>query len=536
MDVALPTGILADRPETAGSHVCQWQSLVVQMAKSLAQAEAKAAELQVQVTQKDQAIETLKRQFSESKSEKMPRPDKALRKRGDIAAPTPEEIRKRRADGQKWKDELPVQDVVHVLPEATALCGLCGTLPDHPMPPEISYSIELVPARVVRHRHVRQQASCECGSCVVTAPPPPRVGDKVQYGPRLAASLITAKCLDAVAIERYAKQLARMGVPVSPNTLFDLFHRAAEMLVKLYDLMVAEVRQSEIVHADETRIQALDNSGPIPRTPEQAKAFAHTRRAWIWVFIAGSTVVYKYSPSRSGETPVQVLGSSTGTLVVDAYTGYNKVTTPAGRDRSGCNSHNRRGYFDALKSAPEMARGLELVLDLYRVEHDAKDLGVSGTAEHATMRRTRCPPIFAQLKEWCTEQQAAQLPESKAGKAVGYTLNQWDALTRYVGNPKIPIDNNISERMLRIIARGRATYLFVGNDKCGQNLAMLMSLVHTAEAHGHNPEAYLADVLARILDHRVNRLAELLPRNWQDPAEPPPPPSPPLDSAAELTA
>jgi transposase len=534
MDVASPFPPPPDLPAMAGSHVCQWQSLVVQMAQSLARAEAKATELQVQVSEKDQTIEALKRQFSESKGEKMPQPEKALRKRGDIAAPTPEEIRKRRADGQKWKDELPVEDVVHVLPQALPVCDLCGTLPDHALPSEISYSIELAPARLVRQRHVRQQARCECGSCVVTAPPPPRVGDKVQYGPRLAASLITAKCLDAVAIERYAKQLARMGVPVSPNTLFDLFHRAAEMLVKLYALMLAEVQQSDIVHADETRIQALANSGPIPRTPEQAKAFAHTRRAWIWVFIAGSTVVYKYSPSRSGETPVEVLGGSKGTLVVDAYTGYNKVTTPAGRDRCGCNSHNRRGYFDALKSAPEMGRGLELVLDLYRVEHDAKALGVSGTAEHATMRRTRCPPIFAQLKEWCTEQQAAQLPESKSGKAVAYTLNQWDALTRYVGNPKIPIDNNISERMLRIIAQGRATYLFVGNDKCGQNLAMLMSYVHSAVAHGHNPEAYLADVLARILDHPVNRLAELLPRNWQDPSKLPP--SPPLVTAAELTA
>jgi hypothetical protein len=93
---------------------------------------------------------------------------------------------------------------------------------------------------------------------------------------------------------------------------------------------------------------------------------------------------------------------------------------------------------------------------------------------------------------------------------------------------------NISERMLRIIAQGRATYLFVGNDKCGQNLAMLMSYVHSAVAHGHNPEAYLADVLARILDHPVNRLAELLPRNWQDPSKLPP--SPPLVTAAELTA
>jgi transposase len=305
------------------------------------------------------------------------------------------------------------------------------------------------------------------------------------------------------------------------------------MVEKLYQLLLAEVQQSDIVYADETRIQALDNSGPIARTPEQAKALVHTRRAWIWVFISESTVVYKYSPSRSGDTPVEVLGKSTGSLVVDAYTGYNKVTTPAGRDRCGCNAHNRRGYFDALKSAPEMARGLELVLDLYRVEHDAKTLGVSGTAEHAAMRRTRCPPIFAQLKDWCTEQQALQLPESKAGKAVAYTLNQWDALTRYVGNPKIPIDNNISERMLRTIARGRATYLFVGNDESGQNLAKLMSLVHTAEANGHNPEAYLADVLGRILDHRVNRLAELLPRHWQDPAKLPP--SPPLDTAAELT-
>lgn len=534
MDVALPTGKLADRPETAGGHVCQWQSLVVEMAKSLARSESKAAELQVQVAEKDQTIESLKRQFSESKSEKMPRPEKALRKRGDIAAPTPEEIRKRRADGQQWKDELPTEDVVHVLPEGTPACELCGTVPDHPIPPEISYSVELAPARLVRHRHVRQQARCECGTCIVTAPPPPRVGDKGHYGPRLAASLITAKCLDAVAIERYAKQLARMGVPVSPNTLFDLFHRAAKLVERLYKLLLADVQQSDIVYADETRIQALDNSGPIARTAEQAKALAHTRRAWIWVFISESTVVYKYSPSRSGDTPVEVLGKSTGTLVVDAYTGYNKVTTPAGRDRCGCNSHNRRGYFDALKSAPEMAYGLDLVLDLYRVEHDAKALGVSGTAEHATMRRTRCPPIFAQLKAWCIEQQAVQLPESKAGKAVAYTLNQWDALTRYIGNPKIPIDNNISERMLRIIARGRATYLFVGNDKCGQNLAILMSFVHTAEANGHNPEAYLADVLTRILDHPVNRLAELLPHNWQDPAKLPPPS--PLDTAVDLAA
>ncbi len=129
---------------------------------------------------------------------------------------------------------------------------------------------------------------------------------------------------------------------------------------------------------------------------------------------------------------------------------------------------------------------------------------------------------------WLLEQQEVQLPESKAGKAVAYMVNQWPHLTRFVGNPKLPIDNNLSERMLRVVARGRATYLFVGNDKCGQNLAMLMSLVHTAYACGHNPEDYMADVLQRMLDHPVNRLSELLPQNWR-------PPSAQAGEAAEAT-
>lgn len=505
------------------------------MAKALAESETKAAALEAQVAEQAEAIAAYKQRLFGNKSEKMPTPGKALRKRGDTAKPTPEQIRQRRAEGQAWKSTLLTEEIVHLLPENPRVCDLCGTVPDHPMPNEVSYSIELVPARVVRHKHVRQQARCECGSCIVSAPPPPRVGDKAHYGPRLAASLIVAKSLDAVAIERYAKQLARMGVPISANSLADLFHRAAEMVPLLYALLVEDVRSSDIVHADETRQQALDNLGPKPRTPEQAKAFAHTRRAWVWVFIAGTTVVYMYSPSRSGETPAQVLGSSTGTLVVDAYTGYNKVTTPTGRDRAGCMAHARREQFDALPTAPEMQHGLDLILDLYKVEHDAKAKGVGGTAEHGEMRRLRSQPILDKLHAWLIEQQTAQLPRSKAGQAVAYALNQWQSLCRFAGNPKIPIDNNLSERMLRVVGRGRATYTFVGNDKCGQNLAMLMSLVHTAVACGHNPEHYMADVLVRILDHPVSRLAELLPRNWRDPAEPHPAGQDPA-SAAEPVA
>jgi transposase len=179
-----------------------------------------------------------------------------------------------------------------------------------------------------------------------------------------------------------------------------------------------------------------------------------------------------------------------------------------------------------------MQRGLDLILDLYRVEHDAKALGVGGTAAHAAMRRERSQPVLDALHAWLLEQKALQLPSSKAGAAIAYMLNQWAALTRLLANPKIPIDNNISERMLRVVARGRATYLFVGNDHCGQNLAILMTLVHTALACGHNPEHYLADVLVRIDDHPMRRVEELLPHNWKDPALRVQPPSAGTDPPA----
>ena len=452
------------------------------------------------IAHQQEEIDALKRRLFGHKSEKMPRPDDDLRKRGDILPPDPEKLKQKRADGRKWKEELLTIDMPLPLPTDLPTCELCHTQPHHKMPDKVSFTIEMVPARIVRHRHIQPQMRCECGSCIVCAPPPPRVGEKVQYGPRLAANLIVGKCMDATAIERFAKQLRRMGVPISASTLFDLFHGAARLLVRLYDLLLAQVRTHELVLADETRIEVQEK----PKT----------RRAWMWVFLAGDIVVYVFSPSRSGQTPVDVLGASPGTLVVDAYTGYNQVTKPDGRERGGCLAHARRGLFDSKPNVPEMQTGLDLILDVYKVEHEAKAAGIVGTHAHAELRRTKSKPAMEKLHAWLTVQAAALLPESKAGKAVGYMLNQWQHLCVFLGSPKVPVDNNASERALRIVARGRASYLFVGNDDCGKNLAMLMTLVHTAAACGKNPEHYLADVLVRILDHPGGQLEQLLPNNW----------------------
>ena len=204
-------------------------------------------------------------------------------------------------------------------------------------------------------------------------------------------------------------------------------------------------------------------------------------------------IAYVFSRSRSGDTPVEVLGETKGKLVADAYSGYNKVTTPSGRERAGCLAHLRRRFFDAQSAAPDAAkRAMDFILDVYRVERAALDADLLGTPEHLEMRQTK------------------------------NALGNWDALTLFLTDAHLPIDNNASERALRVAALGRKNFLFVGTDEAGENLAGLYSLIGTCEVNGVNPVAYLADVLLRVQTHPASRIDELLPHNWA-PLRPEPP-------------
>jgi transposase len=261
---------------------------------------------------------------------------------------------------------------------------------------------------------------------------------------------------------------------------------------------------NEYVNADETSI----------RVQERGK----TRRAYIWTFIAEQMVVYKYSPDRSGETPKEVLGDSTGTLQVDGYSGYNYVTTPERRTRAGCLAHARRYFYNAMKTAPEEARyGLDRILDLYEVEYDAAEQNILGTDRHLAIRRVKSSRIMKKWHQWLEEQKPFHPPKSPISKAIKYTLNNWEALTLFLGDAKIRLDNNLSEQQLRIIALGRKNYLFIGHDLAGQNLAILQSLINTCEFNGVNPQDYLADVLMRTQIHPNSGIDELLPWNWKPP-------------------
>jgi transposase len=194
------------------------------------------------------------------------------------------------------------------------------------------------------------------------------------------------------------------------------------------------------------------------------------------------------------------------------------VTLPGGRERAGCLAHLRRRFFDAQSTAPEAAkRAMGFILDVYRVERAVLDADLLGTREHLEMRQTKSKAAMDEFRAWLLTEQPRHPPRGPMGEAITYALGNWDALTLFLTDPRLPIDNNASERALRVAALGRKNFLFVGTDEAGENLAGLYSLIATCEVNGLNPVSYLADVLLRVQTHPAGRIDDLLPHNWAPP-------------------
>ena len=279
-----------------------------------------------------------------------------------------------------------------------------------------------------------------------------------------------------------------------------LIHRGAAELAPLHKAALALVPAAPDVHADETSTRQQDLE----------------RRSFIWSFVTPELVVYSYAPSRSGETPKKVLGTSTGRLVVDQHTGYNAVTKPGGRVRAGCMAHARRKIYEQREHS-ETKEALELIADIYRVEREAKDAGILGTEAHLVLRRERSRPLFARLLRWGRRHRGSFEPRSGMGKAIGYLLRHFRALGCFLRYATIPPDNNVAEASLRRVALGRSNYLFFGNEEAGKNFAVLYTLVASCEKNDVNAIAYLTDVLTRVHSHPASRIEELLPHRWKPP-------------------
>ena len=451
-------------------------------------------------------IDGLARLVRGSKPERMPSIESEIKKkRNETEEEKQERLRKARETRQKNKDKkklLETEEVKHDIPEAELKCKHCGDTEFEVLGEgQVSYEYEFFPARLIQKKHVREKRMCHCRKTILTAPAATRVGESCHHGPELHAHVVVSKCLDSIPLNRMQSQFSRLDIHLPKSTLCDMFHRTAEQLEPIYRRQMELIAQAELLNADETRIQV------------QAKK--KTRTAWIWTFISATMIGFVFSFSRSGQTPRKVLAGTTGQLQVDAYTGYNQVCLPEGRERLGCWAHARRKFFDALPTAPEAEKALKLILELYEVEYEAAKNGELGSERHQAMRTLSSQHTLDTFHKWLLQQKKDGLPKSPLGQAVTYTLNQWDTLIRFVDDVRISLDNNIAERALRTIAVGRKNFLFVGNDQAGQNLAILQSLVSTCVANQVNPQSYIADVLLRIQTHPMNRIDELLPMNWK---------------------
>jgi transposase len=283
----------------------------------------------------------------------------------------------------------------------------------------------------------------------------------------------------------------------------DLFHRAAEVLKPIYELLIALVTAHPYVNADETKLRIAE--------PNQA------RDGWIWTLLCEGIAAYVFSETRSSETANHLLAGTRGHLIVDGYSGYNSVVGDDGRTRVGCWAHLRRYFYEALFTAPEARELLDMIVALYRVEHDAAMNGILGTPAHGLLREEVSAPIVTKIEVWVDAREGTVRPKSPLGQALTYATKQRKTMQVFLTDPKLPLDNNASERALRIIATGRKNFLFVGHEEAGQNLAILQTLCSTCLLHGIDPYDYLKDVLVRTAYHPQRRIAELLPMNWHPP-------------------
>jgi len=478
-------------------HRCEWRT----RAEAL---ESEIAALKESLGGIQHEMETMKRRLLGPKSEKLPPIIKELRQGTPVDRKA---VQMKRRARQEVKAELPQETVRYEVPEAKRHCPKCGSNELRPLGEgKVTVVYDYRPAHFVRRREVRETLTCPCGEWIITAEGPTHWQEKSRYSAGFVAHVITAKCADANPLYRLEKGFLRQGVPMSRSTMTDIFHSAARLLQPLSGRLLALVREAPVVHADETSLKV--------------QAEGKCRTGFIWNFRTRwprPLIAYRFAPSRSGETPKEILGGTTGVLVVDGYTGYNAVTDVDGRSRAGCHAHVRRYFFDALPTAPEAQQALDLIRELYRVEHVAFEAGIVGTPQHLALRMERSAPVRAELKAWLDQARRQHPPKSPLGVAIRYTFNQWTALGRFLDDARIPLDNNIAEEALRRTALGRKNFLFVGHDEAGENLAGLYSLVATCEANGVNPLAYLADVLVRIHEHPSSRIDELLPHNWHGP-------------------
>jgi transposase len=431
---------------------------------------------------------------------------------------------RKRPARQPFPDHLPRERVVEPGP-TTCLC--CGSARLRKLGEDITETLEVIPRRWKVIQHVREKFTCRDCEKISQAPAPFHVIARGWAGPSLLAMILFEKYGQHQPINRQAERYAREGVPLSLSTLADQVGACCAVLAPLLRRVEAHVFAAERLHGDDTIVPVL------------AKGKTDTGRCWVYVRddrpFGGRdppAAMFYYSRDRAGEHPQAHLADYAGIFQADAFGGYNKLyeasRKPAPIVEAACWVHARRPFFimaDIAANARRKAEGktpgvisplaLEAVRRIDALFEIERSINGQSAERRRAVRQEMSAPLVADLESWLREQRAKLSRGNDLARAMDYLLKRWPAFTRFLDDGRICLSNNAAERALRGIALGRKSWLFAGSDRGGQRAAALYSLIVTAKLNEVDPQAWLADVLARIAGHPAHRIDELLPWNWR---------------------
>jgi transposase len=416
-----------------------------------------------------------------------------------------------------------------VVPGSTS-CSCCGGSRLVKLGEDITETIESVPRTWKVIQTVREKFSCRDCETIDQAPAPFHAAPRGFAGPSLLAMILFEKYGQHQPLNRQSERYAREGIELSVSTLADQVGACTFALAPLTQRLEAYVFAAERLHGDDTTVPVL------------AKGQTVTGRLWTYVRDdrpfggqAPPAAMFYYSRDRCQEHPEEHLVNYTGILQADAYGGYNPVFAADRKPKpliaAYCWAHARREFFEladieaaARKSAkgktdvvvsPLAIEAVRRIDELFMIERE-----INGTTadKRMTIRKERSAPLLTSLEAWMQDKYPTLSRHSDIAKAMNYMLKRWDGFARFIDDGRICLTNNAAERALRGIALGRKSWLFCGSDRGGHRAAAMYSLIVTAKMNDIDPQAWLADVLARLPSHPAQRIDELLPWNWKTPA------------------
>jgi transposase len=476
--------------QQVASHL---EKTTVRQSKEIVRLRAQVARLQGQNVDPQMELELLREQlaamqhklFGDS-SERLPSDERTEDK--------PKQPR--RGHGPKSQPNLPVEEVIHILEEDDRRCSICGeVLTEMGDQAEESEEITVVGIEYKILKHRRQKYRCRCNEQVITAPGPARLIPGGRYSIDFAVQAAEAKYLDHLPLERQVRAMGRAGLDIDSQTIWDQIHALARHLEPTYEALCKLVLELDVVYADETFWRNHENK--------------NTSKWWTWCVVSDDMATYRIEKSRSQKAANRVLGGFEGIAVTDGYSAYKALEAAEPKlQLAHCWAHVRRKFLEADDAYPELSdHAVKQIGKLFKIERDVPRAGPGASDDEIQeilelrrrLRREKSKLIIDELLKWAIKNDGAVLPKSKMGKAISYMLKLWKGLTRFLDDPRIPLDNNAAERALRGVVVGRKNHYGSKSKRGTEVAAIFYTLFETAKLSQVDPRAYVTLAAKRAI-------------------------------------